>query len=52
MDLLATVAGVSNPLIYKYFDTRRQILEELLVRELKSRKLGLIEDRVENGHEH
>lgn len=36
MELLATTAGVSNPLIYKYFDTRKQILEELLVRELKA----------------
>jgi len=33
MEQLATVAGVSNPLIYKYFDTRLQILQELLVRE-------------------
>ncbi len=36
MDMLATAAGVSNPLIYKYFDTRRQVLEELLVRELEA----------------
>lgn len=36
MEMLASAAGVSNPLIYKYFDTRRQILEELLVRELQS----------------
>ena len=34
MDLLATEAGVSNPLIYKYFDTRLQVLQELLNREL------------------
>ena len=33
MDLLATEAGVSNPMIYKYFDTRLQVLQELLVRE-------------------
>jgi len=33
MEKLATVAGVSNPLIYKYFDTRLQVLQELLVRE-------------------
>ena len=36
MDMLASAAGVSNPLIYKYFDTRRQVLEELLVRELQA----------------
>jgi len=33
MEKLATEAEVSNPLIYKYFDTRLQILQELLLRE-------------------
>ena len=33
IEQLATEAGVSHPLIYKYFDTRLQILQELLVRE-------------------
>ncbi len=33
MEILATEAGVSNPLIYKYFDTRLQVLQELLIRE-------------------
>ncbi len=33
MEVLATEAGVSNPLIYKYFDTRLQVLQELLTRE-------------------
>ncbi len=33
MEQLATEAQVSNPLIYKYFDTRLQVLQELLVRE-------------------
>lgn len=33
MEALARKAGVSNPLIYKYFDTRRAVLQELLVRE-------------------
>jgi len=33
MEKLATQAEVSNPLIYKYFDTRLQVLQELLVRE-------------------
>ena len=33
MDALAREAGVSNPLVYKYFDTRLSILQELLERE-------------------
>ena len=33
MDGLAKQAGVSNPLIYKYFDTRLALLQELLIRE-------------------
>lgn len=33
MEILAQEAGVSNPLIYKYFDTRLQLLQELLLRE-------------------
>ena len=36
MERLATEAGVSNPLIYKYFDTRLQVLQELLVREFQA----------------
>lgn len=35
MELIATQAGVSNPLVYKYFDTRLQLLQELLVREFR-----------------
>ena len=35
MEALAREAHVSNPLIYKYFDTRRAVLQELLVRESK-----------------
>jgi AcrR family transcriptional regulator len=31
MEALAREADVSNPLIYKYFDTRRAVLQELLV---------------------
>ncbi len=34
MELLATEAGVSNPLIYKYFDTRLELLQALLTRTL------------------
>ncbi len=33
IEKLASKAGVSNPLIYKYFDTRLQVLQDLLVRE-------------------
>lgn len=33
MEQLAREASVSNPLIYKYFDTRLQVLQELLLRE-------------------
>ena len=33
MEALATEAGVSNPLVYKYFDTRLESLQELWTRE-------------------
>jgi len=33
IDALAKEAGVSTPLIYKYFDTRLEILQALLIRE-------------------
>ena len=36
MESLAKHADVSNPLIYKYFDTRLEILQELLQREFES----------------
>ena len=36
MERLASEADVSNPLIYKYFDTRLQLLQELLIREYKA----------------
>ena len=36
MDRLAAQAGVSLPLIYKYFDTRLQLLQTLLIREYKA----------------
>lgn len=52
MEALAVEAGVSNPLIYKYFDTRQQILHELLAREyaafrgtVKARLQGLTDYR-------
>ena len=36
MEKLATRASVSNPLVYKYFDTRLQLLQALLLREHKA----------------
>jgi AcrR family transcriptional regulator len=36
MDALAFEAGVSTPLIYKYFDTRLELLQELWAREYDS----------------
>jgi len=33
MEILAKAAGVSNPLVYKYFDTRLELLQSLLLRE-------------------
>jgi AcrR family transcriptional regulator len=33
MEALATEAGVSNPLVYKYFDTRLELLQQLWARE-------------------
>ena len=33
MDILAREAGVSNPLVYKYFSTRLELLQSLLQRE-------------------
>lgn len=47
MEMLATEAGVSNPLIYKYFDTRLQVLQELLDREFTAFRKS-INERTEN----
>ena len=44
MEKLAQAAGVSNPLIYKYFDTRVQVLQELLMREYDSFRESLSRD--------
>ncbi|MDG1134369.1 MAG: TetR/AcrR family transcriptional regulator [Pseudomonadales bacterium] len=43
MELLANKASVSNPLIYKYFATRLQILQELLIREYGAFRESLAE---------
>lgn len=42
MELVAKVAGVSNPLVYKYFDTRLMLLQELLVREVRDLETTLV----------
>jgi AcrR family transcriptional regulator len=47
IERLANEAGVSNPLIYKYFDTRLQILQELLVREYSAFRKSITQ-RAEN----
>lgn len=47
MEMLATEAEVSNPLIYKYFDTRLQVLQELLVREYRAFR-NSVTQRTEN----
>lgn len=44
MEQLATEAEVSNPLIYKYFDTRLQILQELLAREYEAFRNSVLKD--------
>ena len=52
MELLARKAGVSNPLVYKYFSTRLELLQSLLQREFDLfygsllRRLNLAEDFV------
>ena len=44
MDTLAFEAGVSNPLIYKYFDTRLELLQGLWAREYESYALSVREE--------
>ena len=43
MEALATEAGVSNPLVYKYFDTRLELLQELWTREYERYTLSVRE---------
>jgi len=56
MELLARKAGVSNPLVYKYFSTRLELLQSLLQREFDLfygsllRRLNLAEDFVAVVH--
>ena len=51
MEALAKQAGVSNPLIYKYFDTRLALLQELLQRELL-RFYANIKQRLEQANDY
>ncbi|MEH6559604.1 MAG: TetR/AcrR family transcriptional regulator [Oceanicoccus sp.] len=44
MESLASEAGVSNPLIYKYFDTRLVLLQELWAREYERYALRVREE--------
>jgi len=44
MDALASEAGVSNPLIYKYFDTRLVLLQDLWAREYEGYTLSVREE--------
>lgn len=48
MEALAREAGVSNPLIYKYFDTRLALLQELLTREF-NRFYGEMQEQIEKA---
>ena len=48
METLAKEAGVSNPLIYKYFDTRLALLQELLSREF-NRFYGEMQRRIDKA---
>jgi len=49
MDALAREAAVSNPLIYKYFDTRLGLLQELLSREY-NRFYGEMQERIDKAN--
>ena len=50
MERLATEAGVSNPLIYKYFDTRLQMLQVLLIREYKAFRKSFVRTNPSDGN--
>jgi len=43
MEKLAIQAEVSNPLIYKYFDTRLQVLQQLLLREYTAFSASIVQ---------
>lgn len=49
MEKLATQAEVSNPLIYKYFDTRLQVLQQLLVREYTAFSASIVKSSTAAG---
>lgn len=49
MERLAAQAGVSLPLIYKYFDTRLQLLQALLIREYKAFRKSFVAAETTHG---
>ena len=49
MERLAAQAGVSLPLIYKYFDTRLQLLQTLLIREYKAFRKSFVAAKTTPG---
>ena len=49
MERVATEAGVSNPLIYKYFDTRLQMLQALLIREYEAFRKSFVSTHSSDG---
>ena len=49
MERLAAQAGVSLPLIYKYFDTRLQMLQALLIREYKAFRKSFVAAKTTPG---
>jgi AcrR family transcriptional regulator len=49
MERLAAQAGVSLPLIYKYFDTRLQMLQALLIREYKAFRKSFVAAETTQG---
>ena len=49
MERLAAQAGVSLPLIYKYFDTRLQMLQALLIREYKAFRKSFVAAETTHG---
>ena len=49
MERVAAEAKVSNPLIYKYFDTRLQMLQDLLAREYKTFRKSFVKTSHTDG---
>ncbi len=49
MELLARKAQVSNPLVYKYFESRLSMLQELLTREY-THNIRQLQDQIDDSH--